>query len=138
MTRSSCPECSSNCIGRLRNVPATMRRAIRVYSMCSEILSAANVVIGSSVHPFAAFAASRLARQFDVPFLFEIRDLWPETLVTVGSMKRWSPLTGAMYTFEKDLLSRAMRINTLLPKAGESAADQVEGICQEFARTTVS
>lgn len=46
-----------------------------------------DVIIGSSVHPFAAVAAALLAKKYSVPFVFEVRDLWPETLVAMG---RWS------------------------------------------------
>ncbi len=47
-------------------------------------LPAPDVVIGSTVHPFAAWAALRLARRKGVPFIFEIRDVWPETLIDFG------------------------------------------------------
>ncbi|HEX8390996.1 MAG TPA: glycosyltransferase family 4 protein [Longimicrobium sp.] len=43
-----------------------------------------DVVIGSSPHLFAALAAERLARRWRVPFVFEVRDLWPESLLAGG------------------------------------------------------
>lgn len=43
-----------------------------------------DVVIGSSPHLFAAVAARRLARRMGVPFVFEVRDLWPESLLAAG------------------------------------------------------
>lgn len=46
-----------------------------------------DVIIGSSPHLFAAFAASELARRYRVPFIFEVRDLWPESLVAAGGRK---------------------------------------------------
>lgn len=60
---------------------------------CSAALRAAklprpDVVIGSSVHPFAAVAGALLARRYKVPFIFEVRDLWPQTLVDMGSLAR--------------------------------------------------
>jgi lipopolysaccharide/colanic/teichoic acid biosynthesis glycosyltransferase/nitrate reductase NapE component len=39
------------------------------------------IFIGSSPHLFAALATQVAARMRRVPFLFEVRDLWPETLV---------------------------------------------------------
>lgn len=46
-----------------------------------------DVVIGSSPHLFAALAGYRLAKRWDVPFLFEVRDLWPESMVAAGGRK---------------------------------------------------
>lgn len=46
-----------------------------------------DVVIGSTVHPLAALAGHRIAKRFSVPFVYEIRDVWPETLIDMGKMK---------------------------------------------------
>jgi len=46
-----------------------------------------DVVIGSSPHLFAAVAGARLARRWGVPFVLEVRDLWPESLVAAGGRK---------------------------------------------------
>ena len=51
-----------------------------------------DVVIGSSPHLFAALAAWRRARQWGVPFVFEVRDLWPESMAAAGGSK------GLVYT----------------------------------------
>lgn len=45
------------------------------------------VVIGSSPHLFAALAGQRLARRWGVPFVLEVRDLWPESMVAAGGRK---------------------------------------------------
>jgi glycosyltransferase involved in cell wall biosynthesis len=46
-----------------------------------------SIVIGSSPHLFAALAAQRLALRLRVPFVLEIRDLWPESMVAAGGTK---------------------------------------------------
>ena len=46
-----------------------------------------DVIIGSSPHLFAALAALRMARRLHVPFVLEVRDLWPESLVAAGGRK---------------------------------------------------
>jgi glycosyltransferase involved in cell wall biosynthesis len=46
-----------------------------------------DVVIGSSPQLFAATAARALARRLNVPFVFEVRDLWPESLEAVGGRR---------------------------------------------------
>ena len=46
-----------------------------------------DVVIGSSPHLFAAFGAWMVARRVGAPFVFEVRDLWPESLAVSGKGK---------------------------------------------------
>ena len=46
-----------------------------------------DIVIGSSPQLFAALAARLIARRLKTPFVFEVRDLWPESLVAVGARK---------------------------------------------------
>lgn len=45
------------------------------------------VVIATSPQLFTAVAGWALARWFRVPFIFEVRDLWPESIVEVGAMR---------------------------------------------------
>lgn len=83
---------------------------------------APDVVIGSSVHPLAAVAAERIARQRRVPFVFEVRDLWPETLIAFGAIKERSVVAKALRAVEAWLYGRAARIIVLLPNAAEYIA----------------
>lgn len=78
-------------------------------------LSRPSVVVGSSVHPFAAWAGAVLASRFEVPFVFEVRDLWPETLIDLGRIRRTSFLARALFSLEKWLYQRADRIVVLPP-----------------------
>lgn len=78
-----------------------------------------DVVIGSSVHPFAAVAGALLARRFKVPFVFEVRDLWPQTLIDMGRLKSSSLTAGILRKLEFWLYRRAARIVVLLPSAWE-------------------
>jgi glycosyltransferase involved in cell wall biosynthesis len=78
-----------------------------------------DVIIGSSPSPFAALAAQRLAKHFRVSFLYEIRDLWPETLVNLGRFTKYHPLILSLSQIEKYLLKNANHIVTVLPGASE-------------------
>jgi glycosyltransferase involved in cell wall biosynthesis len=67
-----------------------------------------DVVIGSSPHLFAALAGERLAQRLGVPFVLEVRDLWPESMLAAGGRK--GP---AYYVFERIaryLYRRAARV----------------------------
>jgi glycosyltransferase involved in cell wall biosynthesis len=70
-----------------------------------------DVVIGSSPHLFAALAAERLARRWRVPFVLEVRDLWPESLLAVGA--RRGPFYRALDRIARRLYRRAARIVVL-------------------------
>lgn len=74
-----------------------------------------DVVIGSTVHPFAALAACLLARRHRVPFVFEVRDLWPLTLVAMGAIRAGGPVDRGLAWLERWLAHRAARIFVLMP-----------------------
>jgi len=74
-----------------------------------------DVVIGSTVHPFAALGGWLAARLRRARFIFEIRDLWPQTLVDLGAMRVGSPGERLLRTLEATLVRRAEIVITLLP-----------------------
>lgn len=69
-----------------------------------------DVVIGSSPDPFAALGAERAAAKHGAIFLYEIRDLWPLSLIELKRMKRLHPLALLMSAIERFLIARAKRI----------------------------
>lgn len=101
--------------GRMRNMLEYAWRAWRPSS--TKNLPRPDAVIGSSVHPFAAVAGALLARRFGVPFVFEVRDLWPQTLIDLGRIGANSLTARIMRMMERWLYRRADRIVTLLPRA---------------------
>ncbi|MEE9208397.1 MAG: glycosyltransferase family 4 protein [Gemmatimonadota bacterium] len=82
-------------------------------------LDAPDVIIGSSPYPFAALAAQRLARRRGIPFVLEIRDLWPQTLIELGRVSRWHPFIALLGWLERFLYRNADAIVSLLPHAAE-------------------
>ena len=106
-----------NGAARIVNMLSYTWRALERSSL--DGLAPPDAVIGSSVHPLAAWAGARLARRHRVPFLFEVRDLWPQTLVDMGRLKPNSLTTHALRRLEADLCREARRIVVLLPNAGD-------------------
>jgi glycosyltransferase involved in cell wall biosynthesis len=76
---------------------------------------APDVVIGSTVHPFAALGAWIVAKLRHAVFIFEVRDLWPQTLVDLGAMRAGSPGERFLRGLESFLVRRATVVITLLP-----------------------
>jgi glycosyltransferase involved in cell wall biosynthesis len=71
---------------------------------------APDIVIGVSVHPFAAFAGWLLARLRRARFFFEVTDLWPQTLIEFGLLDPKSASAWLMRFLEAFLYRRAERI----------------------------
>jgi glycosyltransferase involved in cell wall biosynthesis len=78
-----------------------------------------DVIIGSTVHPFAALAGAILAHRYKVPFIFEVRDLWPQTLIEMGRIKKNSLYAFFLRRIESYLCNKAVKIITLLPRAAD-------------------
>jgi len=78
-----------------------------------------DIVIGSSVHPFAIEAARVIARETGAKFFCEIRDLWPETLVQMGQISRYHPIVLFFKRMEKRFYQTAEKIIVLMPNAYE-------------------
>jgi glycosyltransferase involved in cell wall biosynthesis len=109
------PKFTGNGIGRIVNMLAySLRVLVRTNT---KKLSKPDLIIGSTVHPFAAMAGALLARRHGVPFIFEVRDLWPQTLIDMGRLKPNSFVARALRRLEIWLYQEATRIVVLLPRA---------------------
>ena len=99
----------------------TWRRQLNMLSFLAVFLvvqarqSAPRTIVGSTVHPFAAFGGWLAAKHRGARFIFEIRDLWPQTLVDLGAMRVGSPGERLLRTLEAFLVRRASAVITLLP-----------------------
>ena len=76
-----------------------------------------DIVIATSPPLVAAipgWIAARVSRH-PVPWIFEVRDLWPESAITTGVLKADSLLTKLLYGLEKWACRSASKINVLTP-----------------------
>lgn len=109
-------------------VPRTYSRSYlgRIWAFVGFTLSAStaafqvsrpDVVIATSPPLVAAlpgWIAARLRRN-PVPWIFEVRDLWPESAVTTGVLRAGSLLTRLLYGLERWACRNANKINVLTP-----------------------
>jgi glycosyltransferase involved in cell wall biosynthesis len=79
------------------------RRALNMVEFSSRLalrklksLPRPDVVIASSPHPFVAVNGHKLARRDGAKFIFEVRDLWPLTLLEIGGFSPRHPFIRAM------------------------------------------
>ncbi len=69
-----------------------------------------DVILASSVHPLALVAGVRIGKKLKVPCISEVRDLWPESLVAYGALKKSSPLLPVLYKGEKWIYKRSAAV----------------------------
>jgi glycosyltransferase involved in cell wall biosynthesis len=107
-----------NGIARIANMAEfAIRLLTRARSKFRRQLPRPDVVIGSSPHLFAAWSAYCLARRTRAKFVFEVRDLWPETFVALGTFSKRHPVVLVLRVLERFLYRRADAIVSLLPEA---------------------
>lgn len=73
------------------------------------------VVVGSTPHLLAPLGAWLVARVRRVPFVLEVRDLWPEVLVEMGQLRAGSRLARALEALAAWVVARADAIVVLAP-----------------------
>src|ERR1035437_9463471 len=99
----------------------TWRRRVNMLSYLATFLvvqtrfANPDVVIGVTVQPFAALGAWLVARRRRARFIFEIGDLWPQTLVDLGAMREGSLGEILLRSIEAFLLRHASVVISLLP-----------------------
>lgn len=83
---------------------------------------APDAVIVSSPHPFAFGVAGWLRRKFQCRFVFEVRDLWPESLIELAGVSRFHPFVIWIALEVQRACSNADAVVSLLPKTAENLA----------------
>lgn len=76
-----------------------------------------DVVLASSPHLLSGLAGMAIARRFGIPFVFEVRDLWPSVLVDLGALRRGSLAHRVLLFVERLCYRTADRIITVPPHA---------------------
>ncbi len=78
-----------------------------------------DVIIGTTVHPFAPLIAYYFSKKYKTPFIFEIRDLWPQSFIDMGVWKKDALVSKIFKAIEKFTVKRADKIIILSPKTKE-------------------
>lgn len=91
---------------------------VLIYGFLSRREASPTIVLGSTVHLLAAWAAWVVSVSKRAKFIFEFRDIWPETLVSLGKMKANSFLAIAMRGLSLQLAESAEHVISPLPGGG--------------------
>lgn len=78
-----------------------------------------DIVYSSSPQLLSSLAAQHLAKRLGLPHVFEIRDLWPQTFVDLGTWPSWHPWVQTLGLIQKRLYRHAAHVITTLPNAAD-------------------
>ncbi len=119
------PAYCNNGINRFLNMISYVMLVKKYYKQILLQFGSPNVVIGSSVHPFAWFAAHHIASKSGAKFIAEVRDLWPKGLIEVAGIKKVNPIIPFFGLLEKWAYKNSEYIITTMPYADRYICDEL-------------
>ncbi len=93
--------------------------AWRAYWTARKLRESPDVIIGTTFQPLASLSAYGVSVAKQRPFIFEVKDLWPLTMIQFGRLSGKSLVARGLSRLERFLARRAVRIMTVLPGAAE-------------------
>ena len=76
-----------------------------------------DVIIVSSLSPLPILSAYFWSKKYKAKLLFEVRDIWPLSLIEIGGFSKLNPLVLFFGWFEKFAYKRADKVISVLPNA---------------------
>lgn len=95
---------------RILNMISFYRGLFKTATEYAKLNGKPDAILASSVHPLTLVAGIKIAKKFDIPCICEVRDLWPESIVAYGLLKRNSLIAKLLYQGEKWIYKKANSI----------------------------
>ncbi|QSX05280.1 glycosyltransferase family 4 protein [Sedimentibacter sp. zth1] len=118
------PEYKGNGRSRILNMVSFYKNLFPVAKRYAEEYGKPDVILASSVHPLTLVAGIKIAKIFGVPCICEVRDLWPESIVAYGSLRRESLIAKILYQGEKWIYKKANSVIMTWEGGSQYIADQ--------------
>jgi glycosyltransferase involved in cell wall biosynthesis len=99
--------------GRIRRSAAFASFAISALLMGQARVPRVDVVVATTPQILCAAAGDLMARLRAVPFVLDLRDLWPESIVAVGALPEGHPVIRALEQVARKLYADAARVVTV-------------------------
>ena len=106
----------SQSIGR---VLVMLQFMFRLFFFPKKSLPKPDIILVSSLSPFPILNAFFWKLKYKCKLVFEVRDIWPLSLIEIGGMSKWHPLVLFIGWFERFAYRRADHVISLLPLAKE-------------------
>ncbi len=113
-----------NGFGRVKNMFGFSKNLLLIAKKFAKDYGKPDVILASSVHPLTLVVGIIIAKKFKIPCICEIRDLWPETLVAYGAIKKESVFARILYKGEKWIYKKADSIIMTWEGGREYIVDQ--------------
>jgi glycosyltransferase involved in cell wall biosynthesis len=104
-----------NGLRRLLNMAAFTARILQKSGPLARRYGRPSRIIISSPHPYAYFAGEYLRKRFSAKLIFEVRDLWPLSLVELAGVSPSHPLVRFTDWLERRAYRTADHVVSLLP-----------------------
>lgn len=108
-------EYQGNGLRRLLNMAAFTARVMQMSGSLARRHGRPSRIIISSPHPYAYFAGEYLRKRFSAKLIFEVRDLWPLSLVELAGVSPSHPLVRFTDWLERRAYRTADHVVSLLP-----------------------
>lgn len=105
-----------NNIKRILNMISFYKNGRKILSK-SNLFPRPDIVIGSTVHLLAAQLALSIAKKTNAEFIFEERDLWPQTFIDFGKITKRNIISKVLYRYENYFYKKSTKVIVLFPKA---------------------
>lgn len=96
-----------NGIKRAHDMVAFYRNVKKVAREYKDNNEKPDIILASSVHPLTLLAGEHLAKNWDIPCICEVRDLWPEAFFYAGAITKKSVIGKALMAGERFIYRRA-------------------------------
>lgn len=107
----------NNGFGRLANMAEFSWHLLRQADRLIASYGRPDVIIASSPHPYVFLATHRIARRYNAVSIFEVRDLWPLSLVELAGVSPKHPLVVATAWLERYAYRKADHVVSLHPNS---------------------
>ena len=109
------PKYKGNGISRIINILAFYFKTKSNYKRIENRIGKPDVIIGSSPHILSGLAARKIAKKYKIPFVFEVRDLWPLSIIDYGYSNKKSIIIKSLFFLEASLYHSADSVIFTMP-----------------------
>ncbi len=90
----------------------------KLFNLPLDKMDKPDAIVASPMAPFLVVPAFRLAKKFNAKFIYEVKDIWPLSIIELGNISPKNPLIRAMSWCEKFAVNKANFVVSSLQNYG--------------------
>lgn len=91
--------------------------SIKLFRLPLKNIKKPDVILVSPMAPFPIAASYRLSKKYNAKLIYEVRDIWPLTLIEIGGYSKYNLFIAFMQLFEDFAYKKADFVVSVLPNA---------------------